>query len=275
MNSNFQQVVQALGVLHNGASDPAQRKAAHEQCEALKWHSEPTAVAELAVQMSASEHPAQVRHFGLHLVEHLVRYRWKELSGIQEHFKQWILQYLLAGTLDAATELHFVKEKSAAIASNIASREWPQRWPNFLDVLMEAAAQGPTQSDLVVRTVRALVGTVYIDGNFVERRRNELKQALTQEFPRMLALLHGQLSMHHQQLQAGQQGEQCLQQCLQCLLELMPFVAPNVLAENLQQLGTHEVCAALMRAGQSDTRVQTCEYFAQLVSRRLSFWLGE
>lgn len=265
-DADYQQALSALEILHDATADAARRKAAHDHCEALKWQAEPQAVATLAVKMSSAEHPAPVRHFGLHLVENLVSYRWKHIPGLHEHFKSWILQYLATGTLDHQSELHFVKEKSAAIAASIATREWPQRWPNFFEAAVEIYNRGPTQSDLITRTLRALVATVYQEGNIVERRRNELKQVLIRCFPSMLGLFHRQISNHTAVVQNEGAAITAPKVALEALLETMVYVAPDVLSDTLSQNGTHDLCASLLARACPELKVLSCEYFMNLVS---------
>eukprot|EP00658_Telonema_sp_P-2_P062094 TRINITY_DN50756_c0_g1_i1.p1 TRINITY_DN50756_c0_g1~~TRINITY_DN50756_c0_g1_i1.p1 ORF type:complete len:385 (-),score=112.45 TRINITY_DN50756_c0_g1_i1:28-1182(-) len=270
MAQEWNQLVQALQALHDPRTDPQTRAAAHQHCEAIKWHAAPASAAELAVKMSGSEHPQEVRHFGLHLVEHLVKYRWKELGELQLQLKSWIQQYLASGTLQNNTELHFVKEKSAAIGAAMAVREWPQRWPGFIETLMEIAGRGPTQADLVVRTVRALVSSIFHDSNIVERRRKELKESLNQHFPSILGLLHTQLAGCSEALLSGIGTEPefaFAKVLLQTLLEAMVFIRPDTLSDTLGQLRTHELCIGLLGSRYShDLRVLSCEYFELLVS---------
>jgi exportin-5 len=42
-----------------------------------------------------------------------------------------------------------VPEKLALIVSEMAKRDWPQRWPRLMDDLTALAAQGPSQLELV------------------------------------------------------------------------------------------------------------------------------
>lgn len=39
-------------------------------------------------------------------------------------------------------EKKFIKEKAVAVVVEMAIRDWPQQWPNFLDLLVQIAAMG-------------------------------------------------------------------------------------------------------------------------------------
>ena len=98
--------------------------------------------------MASATHPLIVRHFGLHVLEHLLRWRWGEASPeTKEGIKNWILMYIESGTMEFATEQAMIKEKVASLLANLAVREWPQRWTGLVETLDTIARRGHTQAE--------------------------------------------------------------------------------------------------------------------------------
>jgi hypothetical protein len=46
------------------------------------------------------------------------------------------------GTKDLSVEKRFIKEKAVAMIILIAARDWPDKWPTFLEQLVTIAGQG-------------------------------------------------------------------------------------------------------------------------------------
>lgn len=95
-------------------------------------------------------HEGRLRFFGLQLVEHSIEQRWDVYDeAVHSEVKQSLLQLMFNGTLPLEEEFPFVRNKIASIVAEVAVRTWPQRWPEFMDQLVDLCREGPTQIDLV------------------------------------------------------------------------------------------------------------------------------
>lgn len=95
----FYYVVQALDAIYAPETPPLQRQQAQsvssvfsqvsplitlmQTCESLKQHPDTRFLFSLSAYLVSENHTAHVRHFGLLLLEHVVRTRWESL-GQQE-----------------------------------------------------------------------------------------------------------------------------------------------------------------------------------------------
>ena len=78
---DYGEVVSALKLIHDSTTPADQRRAATQYCENLKQNLSPVDSGQLGFYLVQNAVlPPAVKHFGLHLVEHVVRQRWNELE---------------------------------------------------------------------------------------------------------------------------------------------------------------------------------------------------
>ncbi|EDO35677.1 predicted protein, partial [Nematostella vectensis] len=87
-------------------------------------------------RLFSKENSAMVRHIGLQLMEHSVKFNW---GSMQQNdcavFKQRVMSLLVNGTKPMSEEPYHLKESLARLVAEVAKREWPQSWENFLSDL--------------------------------------------------------------------------------------------------------------------------------------------
>lgn len=123
-----------------------------------------------------------VKHFGLQLMEHQVKFNWNKISQDEKIFIKDNTMKLLAtgvGPADDKSLLH-IKDALSRIIVEMVKREWPQQWPTLLSELSVASEKGMSQTELVALVFLRLVEDVAllqtIESN---QRRKDIYQALT------------------------------------------------------------------------------------------------
>lgn len=125
---------------------------------------------------------AVVKHFGLQLMEHQVKFNWNKISQDEKIFIKDNTMKLLAsgiGPADDKSLLH-IKDALSRIIVEMIKREWPQQWPTLLSELSTASEKGLSQTELVslifLRLVEDVALLQTIESN---QRRKDIYQALT------------------------------------------------------------------------------------------------
>ena len=133
----------------------------------------------IAWQLLGSPLPTVVLHFGLHCVEHVIRRHWNQLSDQQKHFlKVRSLEVLSLGTYLSGVKL--LRESMAKVISEIAQREWPQRWESLTSELINLGSSDELHRHLCVLVLRniAEVVTAY-DPALPDKRRKAIQIGIT------------------------------------------------------------------------------------------------
>ena len=117
-----------------------------------------------------------IRFVGLQLVEHYVLSRWNGLSDAdKEAFKTGIVPQLFSVTLPVGAEQMYIFEKVAKIISDVAMREWPQRWTSLTDDLVAAAGMGSQHALVTLVVLRTLAENVQTyNDDLPTARKNDL-----------------------------------------------------------------------------------------------------
>jgi exportin-5 len=132
--------------------------------------------------VQSTQFSAIVKHFGLQLMEHQVKFNWNKISQEEKIFIKDNTMKLLAtgvGPADDTSLLH-IKDALSRIVVEMIKREWPQQWPTLLSELSSASEKGLSQTELVALIFLRLVEDVAllqtIESN---QRRKDIYQALT------------------------------------------------------------------------------------------------
>jgi exportin-5 len=144
-------------------------------------------------------------NFGLQLIHHVVEHRWDE-CGEEARAGAKTVAIMLAdalapdpGVLEAVGS-RFLLRKVAALFAAIGVREWPQRWPDLIDSLVDRASGDPNGAGgghvfLACATVRNLVEEVYEFGHTMQGdRRRDLVKSLDEVAPQYLGMLAATLA---------------------------------------------------------------------------------
>nr|XP_027206686.1 LOW QUALITY PROTEIN: exportin-5-like [Penaeus vannamei] len=223
-------------------------------------------------------HPAKepvVRHLGLQLLEHTIKYKWNDLSVQQKVFiKENTMQLVTDGTLDLLTEQLYVKDKVSRLVVEMMKREWPQQWPGLLDELHALSKRGPTQTELVLFVFLRIAEDVATLQNLESnQRRRDLYQAMTANMESMfgffLSLLEEnyklyEATMKAQNLQPAQQHCRVMQVVLMTLTVYVEWVSvQHIFADDGKLLKS--LCFLL---SEDNLKMEAAECLLQIVSRK-------
>ncbi|EGD80536.1 hypothetical protein PTSG_01127 [Salpingoeca rosetta] len=178
----LQNVANAVMVMQDPSAPAETKHEAFEYFNAFKDQAQDAPayglyMASIQEQSMIADHNDLIRHFGLQLLEHCVQHRWDSYAQEQkEEMKQALLHNLIMrGTFPLLQERPFIMEKIASLVSEVAIREWPQRWPDFLDILLEIAANSSTQTYIVLTCLKTFTETIFqFSDALTNQRRNDL-----------------------------------------------------------------------------------------------------
>jgi len=128
-----------------------------------------------------------VLFFGLGCLEALATKFWNALDNSQRLVVRTLA--LEAMRLSSAEEASFVRNKKATLLAHVALREFPQRWPNFVDeclMLRGISSQGDASFELGLLALAELAEDCQTETIMVVSRRSaELTSSrpLTQRHP--------------------------------------------------------------------------------------------
>ncbi|XP_044747732.1 exportin-5 [Coccinella septempunctata] len=196
-------LARAVELAMSAEASHSDRHQAYNACESFKENSPLCAAAGLYLAAGA-EHSLTSRHFGLQLMEHMVKYRWTQISQQEKIFiKENAMKLLSAGGV--SDELH-MKDALSRVIVEMVKREWPQQWPSLLSELSDACACGEVQTELVLLVFLRLVEDVALLQTLESnQRRKDIYHALTSNmaiifdfFLRLIELHVGQFRRCHE-----------------------------------------------------------------------------
>lgn len=77
-------------------------------------------------------------------------------------------------------EKSFIKNKVTSLVVEIAKREWPQRWPNLLEQLIDVSKLGEAQAELIFLILRTLPEEIMVyNTDLTELRKKNLTDGIT------------------------------------------------------------------------------------------------
>jgi exportin-5 len=123
-----------------------------------------------------------VKHFGLQLLEHTVKFNWNKISQQEKLFVKENSMKLLSTGVGPAQDrsLLHIKDALSRIVVEMIKREWPQQWTSLLAELFDACLKGVAQTELVALVFLRLVEDVAVLQTIESNtRRKDLYQALT------------------------------------------------------------------------------------------------
>ena len=98
----------------------------------------------------------------------------------------------------------------ARVVVELIKREWPQQWPGLLQELDTLAAQGETQTELVMFVLLRLVEDVAVLQTLEQsQRRKEIYSALTANMEQIFRFLLGLLEKHYGAYRGSGSEEHC------------------------------------------------------------------
>ncbi|GBC05152.1 hypothetical protein RclHR1_06060010 [Rhizophagus clarus] len=163
-NEVLQNIVQALDIIYNPSTTNEARIKAQEYCDSIKDHLSSPIYGRYLAHIENNQSTI-LRHFGLHLLENAVKFKWNDRiynNEEKQQIRQIIIELVERGTLDILTEQSFIKEKVAKLFAEIAKKEWPSRWNDMDDLLQRLYNESPTRQEIVLYICRYLAEEIEI-----------------------------------------------------------------------------------------------------------------
>uniref|UniRef100_A0A1B0CUW8 Uncharacterized protein n=1 Tax=Lutzomyia longipalpis TaxID=7200 RepID=A0A1B0CUW8_LUTLO len=173
-------LVRAVEVTMDTHANQNDRMEAYMACERFKETS--PLCAQAGLFLASGQFPLTVRHFGLQLMEHTVKFKWYSISQQEKIFVKENAMKLLCtgvGPAEDATLMH-IKDALSRIVVEMIKREWPQQWTTLLGELSDACTKGEAQTELVLLIFLRLVEDVAtLQTMESSQRRKDIYSALT------------------------------------------------------------------------------------------------
>ncbi|XP_044069645.1 exportin-5 isoform X2 [Siniperca chuatsi] len=187
------QLIKAVNVMMDAETSQIFRLEALKFCEEFKETS--SFCVPCGLQLADKAQPAVVRHFGLQILEHVIKFRWNNMQQQEKvQLKECAMQLLSNGTHCILEEESHIKDVLSRIIVEMIKREWPQHWPDMLKEMEALTSQGEAQTELVMLILLRLAEDVITFQTLPTQRRRDIQQTLTQNmesiFSFMMAILH-------------------------------------------------------------------------------------
>ncbi|KAK3595986.1 hypothetical protein CHS0354_032501 [Potamilus streckersoni] len=188
-------LTQAVETIMNPSVSSEERLRAHEICESFKENT--LLCIKCGFILASKEYLPIIRHFGLQLLEHSVRFSWNSLRKEEkETLKKNSLEMIAFGTSSVLDEAVHIKDAVSRVMVEIIKHEWPQLWPSLLSDFYNLSLQGEVQTELVLKVYLRLVEDVVIFQSLPTQRRREIMQALTANMADIFGLFITLLQEH-------------------------------------------------------------------------------
>ncbi|KAM5263125.1 exportin-5 [Ctenodactylus gundi] len=195
VNALCEQLVKAVTVMMDPSSTQRYRLEALKFCEEFKEKC-PICVP-CGLRLAEKTQIAIVRHFGLQILEHVVKFRWNSMSRLEKvYLKNSVMELITNGTLNILEEENHIKDALSRIVVEMIKREWPQHWADMLMELDALSRQGETQTELVMFILLRLAEDVVTFQTLPPQRRRDIQQTLTQHMERIFSFLLSTLQEH-------------------------------------------------------------------------------
>uniref|UniRef100_A0A8C1EVC0 Exportin-5 n=2 Tax=Cyprinus carpio TaxID=7962 RepID=A0A8C1EVC0_CYPCA len=189
------ELIKAVNVMMEAESSQTYRLEALKFIEDFKEKS-PLCV-ECGLQLAEKSQTAVVRHFGLQILEHVVKFKWNDMPPQEKlQLKNCTMGLLSDGTHPILQEECHVKDALSRIVVEMIKREWPQHWPDMLKELEALTAMGDAQTELVMLVLLRLAEDVITFQTLPTQRRRDIQHTLTQNMDSIFTFLLGILQLH-------------------------------------------------------------------------------
>ena len=145
-------VAQAIAAVHHPSTSQETRAQATQFLEQFKMRQDSAQIS-LGLFFSTSVTPdtTPLRHFALHAIETSFKHQWyKWNKSTQDKIKSAIVEIATNKLDDILSEPLAIREKVVSLLCELAKREWPQRWPTFMETILALCRAGYTQADIGV-----------------------------------------------------------------------------------------------------------------------------
>uniref|UniRef100_A0A4W6DUE1 Exportin-5 n=1 Tax=Lates calcarifer TaxID=8187 RepID=A0A4W6DUE1_LATCA len=186
------QLIKAVNVMMDAETSQIYRLEALKFCEEFKETN--SLCVPCGLQLADKAQPAVIRHFGLQILEHVIKFQWNNMQQQEKvQLKECAMQLLSNGTHSILEEESHIKDVLSRITVEMIKREWPQHWPDMLKEMEALTGQGEAQTELVMLILLRLAEDVITFQTLPTQRRRDIQQTLTQNmesiFSFMMAIL--------------------------------------------------------------------------------------
>ncbi|XP_014241155.1 exportin-5 [Cimex lectularius] len=199
-----EQLAAAVELTMNPNASQAERLEAYNACEVFKEKS-PFCI-QCGLYLAQRPHYSQfVRHFGLQLMEHCIKYRWYNLNHGEKLFiKENAMKLVECGMDSLLEDEAHMRDVLSRVVVEMIKREWPQQWGTLLAELNECSSKGCVQTELVLHVLLRLVEDVAVLQNLESiQRRKDLYQALTLNMADLFTFFRGLIEKHYELYQSN------------------------------------------------------------------------
>ncbi|XP_049592535.1 exportin-5 [Syngnathus scovelli] len=195
-----EQLIKAVNVTMDAESSQIYR------LEALKFFEEFKEKSQLcvpcALRLADKAQPAVIRHFGLQVFEHVIKFRWNDMQQPEKiQVKDCTMQLLSNGTHSILAEETYIKDVLSRVVVEMIKREWPQNWPNMLKEMETLSSEGEAQTELVMLILLRLAEDVITFQTLPNQRRRDIQQTLSRNMDSIFSFL---MSILHQNIEEYQ-----------------------------------------------------------------------
>ncbi|XP_043529566.1 exportin-5 [Frieseomelitta varia] len=197
------ELAQVVEVMMSPNVPQQQRLEVYNACERFKESSPLCAQCGLYLAQKAPNRSSVVRHFGLQLMEHCIKYRWTQISQTEKIFiKDNAMKLLQEGTEPLLQEEAHIKDALSRVVVEMIKREWPQQWPTLLAELSQACTRGESQTELVLLVFLRLVEDVALLQTLESnQRRKDIYQALNTNMAEIFSFFLRLMEQHFSEFQ--------------------------------------------------------------------------
>ncbi|KAF5895633.1 exportin-5 isoform X2, partial [Clarias magur] len=190
-----EQLVKAVTVMMDAESSQRYRLEALKFCEEFKEKC-PFCIP-CGLQLADKSQTAVVRHFGLQILEHVIKFQWNNMPQQEKvHLKDCTMEMLTSGTYPILEEESHIKDALSRIVVEMIKREWPQQWPDMLKEMETLTTFGETQTELVMLILLRLAEDVITFQTLPQQRRRDIQHTLTLNMDSIFSFLLTILQQH-------------------------------------------------------------------------------
>ncbi|KAF2196511.1 ARM repeat-containing protein [Delitschia confertaspora ATCC 74209] len=177
--SDFSRVLEALQAIYDPRSSNDTRRHASEFLEQAKQ--QPNAPSNGFTLALDTSKPPQLRHYGLSMLEHSIKYRWDEYTDAQaEELRNYVIQ--LAQNVAEADPL-YLRNKVGQLWTEIAKRSWAAEWLDMDQQLVQLWQTSLHHQSIVLYVLETLSEEIFNREDAIAGLRgNELGRACVEIF---------------------------------------------------------------------------------------------
>lgn len=229
-----QQLANAVDLTMNPSMPQEKRHEAYRLCDSFKNEFPLCVQCQCALYFTSDNAPYTdiVRHFGLQLMEHCIKFRWYQMGQEDKLLiKNTIMS--LVNSASPALQINYLKDALARVVVEMIKREWPQHWPGMLNELEYATTLGHCQTETVMLIFLRLFEDVILlqtVDNAARRRdiNKELQLSMSKIFPFFINVIDSHCRQYLEFLSRNEQNSSSLIRVIQLALanvgELFEFI---------------------------------------------------